>query len=103
MRIAEICPVCATYINASCILYDGEYLSNIDVSPLDPLDEILGKINDAFAALEGAGEPSEIPMFIGQLYVDTDNYNLYIGLGTDSVNWGLIGPITTTTTTTTTP
>ena len=46
MRIAEICPNCATYINASCILYDGDYLSNIDVSPLDPLDEILEKLND---------------------------------------------------------
>lgn len=45
MRIAEICPNCATYINASCILYDGPYLSCIDVSPLDPLDEILAKLD----------------------------------------------------------
>jgi len=51
MRVAEICPDCATYINAACIIYNGEYLSNIDVSPLDSLDDILVKINDALGAL----------------------------------------------------
>lgn len=45
MRTAEICPNCATYINASCILYDGVYLSNIDVSPLDSLESILVKLD----------------------------------------------------------
>ena len=51
MRVAEICPECATYINAACIIYNGEYLSNIDVSPLDSLDDILVKINDALGNL----------------------------------------------------
>jgi len=101
MRVAEICPDCATYINAACIIYNGEYLPAINVSPLDSLDDILENINDAYSALEGEGEPTTIPLFVGQLYVDTENLNLYIGLGTDSVNWGLIGPITTTSTTTT--
>lgn len=45
MRIAEICPDCATYINASCILYDGPYLPNLDISPLDSLEDILIKLD----------------------------------------------------------
>lgn len=103
MRVAEICPNCATYTNASCILYDGEYLSSIDVSPLDPLDDILSNINDTFSALSGSGEPSTIPLFIGQLYIDTSVPELWIGMGTSSVNWGLLSSISTTTTTTTIP
>lgn len=102
MRIAEICPNCATYINASCILYDGEYLSSIDVSPLDSLEDILGNINQTFTALSGEGEPSSIPDFVGQLYIDTDVSQLWIGLGTSTVNWGLLAIISTTTTSTTT-
>lgn len=45
MRVAEICNNCATYINAACIIYNGDYLSNIDVSPLDSLETILVKLN----------------------------------------------------------
>ena len=37
MRTAAICPTCATYENALCIIYNGPYLSNIDVAPLDAL------------------------------------------------------------------
>lgn len=101
MRTAEICPVCATYINASCVLYDGDYLSAIDVSPLDPLDDILGNINTAFTALSGSGIPTATPAFVGQLYIDTSGLDLWIGMGTSSANWGLVGEISTTTTTTT--
>lgn len=103
MRIAELCPNCATYINATCIIYDGSYLSSIDVAPLTSLDEILGDINSTFIALEGSGEPSTIPLFIGQLYINTDVAHLYIGMGTNSVNWGLLAVISTTTTSTTIP
>lgn len=103
MRIAEICPDCATYINATCIIYNGDYLSSIDVAPLTSLDEILGDINTTFIALSGSGSPSTIPAFIGQLYIDTSVAHLYIGMGTSSVNWGLLAIISTTTTTTTTP
>ena len=48
MRTAAICPTCATYENALCVLYDGEYLSNIDVDPMDSLEEALIKINNTF-------------------------------------------------------
>jgi hypothetical protein len=103
MRVAELCPNCATYINATCIIYDGEYLSTIDVAPLTSLDEILGDINDTFPALTGSGAPSSVPAFIGQLYINTDVPHLYIGMGTSSVNWGLLAIISTTTTSTTSP
>ena len=45
MRTADICPTCATYINALCVIYNGVYLSTIDVEPLDSLEVALGKIN----------------------------------------------------------
>ena len=101
MRVAELCPNCATYINASCIIYDGDYLSTLDVAPLTSLDEALENINNTFTALSGAGIPSTIPLFVGQLYIDTTGPDLWIGLGTSSANWGLVAEISTTTTTTT--
>lgn len=102
MRVVEICPTCATYINAACIIYNGDYLTNLDVAPLTSLDEILGNINDAIPPLNGEGNPTDVPVYIGQLYIDTTGPNLWIGLGTSSANWGLIGVISTTTTTTST-
>lgn len=102
MRVAEICPTCATYINATCIIYNGDYLSNIGAEPLMSLDEILGGINDTFPIVTGAGNPSVAPVFVGQYYLNTTNSQLWIGLGTSSVHWGLVGTLTTTTTTTTT-
>jgi hypothetical protein len=47
MRTAEICPTCAVYENALCVIYDGEYLAGLDVSPGDNLADILVKINNA--------------------------------------------------------
>jgi hypothetical protein len=47
MRTAEICPTCAVYENALCVIYDGEYLDALDVSPGDNLADILVKINNA--------------------------------------------------------
>lgn len=45
MRTAAICPTCATYINALCIIYDGPNLLNINTLTLDNLEDILGNIN----------------------------------------------------------
>ena len=36
MRTAAICPTCATFENALCVLYNGPYLANIDVNTIDP-------------------------------------------------------------------
>jgi len=49
MRIATICPTCATHINSVCVIYDGEYLANLDVAPGDTLEDILLKINNSCA------------------------------------------------------
>lgn len=102
MRVAELCPVCASYINAACIVYNGSYLPAIDVSPLDTLDGVLVNINNAYSALTGSGAPTTIPLFKGQLYIDTSSSQLWIGMGTSSVNWAMVGTMITTTTTTTT-
>ncbi len=102
MRTAAICPTCAVYTNAACIIYDGDRLTNLDVNPLDALDVILGKINVAIEPLEGDGPPTGVPVYVGQYYIDTTNDILYIGLGTSSSNWGTVGTIITTTTTSTT-
>lgn len=84
MRIAEICPTCATYINASCIIYDGPYLSNIDVSPLDPLDQILGSINNNLVPVIGTTAPTTNATYVGQLYVNTLNGTIYYAITTGS-------------------
>lgn len=47
MRTSQICPTCTTYINSLCVVYNGVYLSNINASPLNPLDTILANINTA--------------------------------------------------------
>ena len=47
MRIATICPTCATLVNALCVIYDGDYLANIGAEPGDTLEDILVKINAA--------------------------------------------------------
>lgn len=51
MRTAAICPTCATYTNAVCVLYDGPFLSNIGVSPMDNLQSALQSIDGAVSAI----------------------------------------------------
>lgn len=89
MRIAEICPTCATYINASCIIYDGPYLSNIDVSPLDPLDQILGSINNNLVPVIGTTAPTTNATYVGQLYVNTVTGTIYYAIttGAGAADW----------------
>ena len=53
MRTAAICPTCATYENAICVLYDGPYLPCTGISPLDSIAEALAKIDAAICALGG--------------------------------------------------
>lgn len=102
MRVASICDTCATYINAQCIIYNGDYLSAIGVSPLDSLDTILLEIDGTFPALQGVGNPTAIPSFVGQYYLNTSIPQLWIGLSNSIPNWGLLATISTTTTTSST-
>lgn len=89
MRIADICPTCAIYTNAVCVVYDGLYLSNIDASPLQTLDVILGNINTNLVPVSGSGVPTSGARYIGQLYVDTTTAKIYyaksVGLG--ALDW----------------
>jgi len=61
MRTAEICPTCATYTNAVCVIYDGPFLSNIGASPMDNLEYILGLIDSSIGTLGGGLAIDHIP------------------------------------------
>jgi hypothetical protein len=103
MRTAAICPTCATFFNAACIVYDGDLLNNLDVAPLDTLDIILGKINTALEPQSGHGTPISNVVYVGQFYIDLDVPALWVGLAVGIPDWGYFGSVITTTTTTTTP
>lgn len=51
MRTAAICPTCATYENAVCVIYNGPTLSNINVPPLTDLQTALGSVDASVASL----------------------------------------------------
>lgn len=93
MRTAAICPTCATYENALCILYNGDYLPNIDVNPLDSLEVALGKINDNLVPVTGASAPTAAAIYLGQLYTRTGGAtNLYYAqtTGTGALDWRIV-------------
>lgn len=89
MRIAEICPTCATYQDASCILYNGAYLSNIIANPGDSLDVVLESINNNLIPLTGTTVPvyTPVPQYvathIGKLFVNTATSFLYYAKAAD--------------------
>ena len=99
MRTAAICPTCATYENAKCIVYNGLYLTNIKVNPLEDLESILGKINTNLVPLSGTTAPSSSATYIGQTYLNTTKSLLYFAksVGTGATDWSIIltTPITT--------
>ncbi len=87
MRTAEICPTCAVYQNAECIIYNGPYLPNAVVNPGDDLENILGSIDKNLVPLVGLGIPLVPATHIGQLYVDNNTSMVYyassVGTGDD--------------------
>jgi len=54
MRTAAICPTCATYTNAVCVVYDGPYLATLDIAPLTNVEDIIEKINAKIGTLQPA-------------------------------------------------
>lgn len=58
MRTAAICPTCATYTNAVCVIYDGPYLSNLAISPMSSLDDALQQINFVAGTFEKTANKS---------------------------------------------
>lgn len=99
MRTAAICPTCATYENAKCIVYNGSYLTNIKVNNLDNLETVLGKINTNLVPLSGTTAPSSSATYLGQTYLNTAKSMLYFAkaVGTGANDWSLVltTPITT--------
>lgn len=103
MRIEDLCPGCPfSYIDAACIVYNGSYLTAIDVANLTTLDEVLLKISNTFTALSGSGVPNMVPRFIGQFYIDLSTLNVYIGMSNVAPLWAFFSQASTTTTTTST-
>ena len=51
MRTAQICPTCAVYTNALCVIYDGPFLTNSGISPMDNLEDALGLIDGQLGVL----------------------------------------------------
>lgn len=92
MRTAAICPTCATYENALCIIYNGPYLSNIEAAPLDSLPTILSKINTNLVPKTGTTAPTFPATYLGQIYVDVAKSMFYIakGINTGPTDWSLV-------------
>ena len=93
MRTAAICPTCPAYENALCVLYNGEYLTNIDVNPLDSIEVALGKVNDNLVPKSGTANPSAAAIYLGQFYVKTSGAkNLYYAqtTGTGALDWRIV-------------
>ena len=99
MRTAAICPTCAVYENALCIIYNGPYLTNINVNPLEDLQTILGKINTNLVPKTGTIAPSTSATYLGQTYLNTAKSMLYFAkaVGTGASDWSLVltSPIAT--------
>jgi hypothetical protein len=92
MRTAAICPTCATYENAKCIIYNGSYLTNIQANPLESLESILAKINNNLVPRTGTTAPTTSATYIGQLYLNTTNSILYFAksVGAGSNDWSIV-------------
>jgi hypothetical protein len=99
MRTAAICPTCAVYENAKCIVYNGPYLTNIKVNPLEDLESALAKINTNLVPLSGIIAPSSSATYLGQTYLNTAKSMLYFAkaVGTGAADWSLVltSPIAT--------
>ncbi len=96
MRTATICPTCSTYENALCILYNGDFLPNTGIEPLDSVEEALIKINDNLVPLTGVFPPNIDATYVGQLYVNTAAPTLYYAetVGNGSLDWVALGAST---------
>lgn len=92
MRTAAICPTCATYENALCIIYNGPYLTNIKANPLEDLQSVLAKINTNLVPIVGTTAPSTSATYLGQLYLNTTTSLLYFAkaIGTGAADWSLV-------------
>ena len=70
MRTAEICPTCAVFQNAECIIYNGPYLANAIINPGDNLENILGSIDKNLVPSYSTSTPSSPAPYVGKIHVD---------------------------------
>ena len=70
MRTAEICPTCAVFQNAECIIYNGDYLGNAVVNPGDDLQTILGNINVNLVPSFSTSTPVSPAPYVGKIHVN---------------------------------
>ena len=96
MRTASICPTCSTFENALCVLYNGDYLTNTDITPLDSVETAIIKINDNLVPITGTVPPIGSAIYLGQLYLDTSAPTLYFAesIGTGVNDWVALGAST---------
>lgn len=96
MRTASICPTCSTFENALCVLYNGDYLTNTDITPLDSVETAIIKINDNLVPVTGTVPPADSAIYLGQLYVDTSAPTLYFAesVGAGAGDWIALGATT---------
>jgi len=87
MRTAAICPTCAVYENAKCIIYNGPILTNINVNPLEDLES-----NNNLVPKTGTTAPSIPATYLGQTYLDTTTKILYFAksVGTGATDWNIV-------------
>jgi len=64
MRTSDICPTCATFINAACVLYNGPTLETLNIPTLTSLEDALILINTwAETVSQGGGTQSTKQVF----------------------------------------
>jgi hypothetical protein len=89
MRTADLCPTCATFTNALCVLYNGAALTNTNIQPLDTLSTALTKINNNLVPETGIVAPTTSAVYLGQNFLNTASSNLYYAgsVGNGSGDW----------------
>ena len=93
MRTAAICPTCATFENALCIIYNGAYLPNTQIDPLDSVEVALQKIDENLVPTTSTAAPAVSAVYRGQLHVNTTALQkIYFAktVGSGAADWGLI-------------
>jgi hypothetical protein len=74
-----------------CVLYNGAYLTNTKILPLDSLETALVKINANLVPLTGIAAPAINATYLGQQYLNTVTNQIYYAksVGSGASDWTL--------------